>query len=226
MIMTQTIARIKQKGKHFEILVDLDQALKYKKGDSNSVDFLETDKVFTDSKKGLAASVSDLKDAFGTEDSYEIAKKIVKSGEVLVTQEHRDEERDKKIKQVVDFLVVNASDPRSGNKISPEKIKTALQEAHVNIKNVPVENQINEIIAHVSKIMPIKISSKKIKLTIPAIHTGKVYGLINQYKEKEEWIENGDLEAVVVIPVGLTMDFYDKLNSATKGAVLTEEIKQ
>ena len=41
--MTQTTARIKQKGKHFEIKVDLDKALKYKKGDSSTIDFLETE---------------------------------------------------------------------------------------------------------------------------------------------------------------------------------------
>jgi len=223
--MTQTIARIKQKGKHFEVLVDLNEALKYKKGENSSVNFLEADKVFTDSKKGLAASVSDLKDAFGTEDSTEVAGKIVKSGEILISQEQRDEEKEKKFKQVVDFLVVNASD-QNGNKISPERIKSALDEAHVSLKNVPLENQISEIVEQLTKIMPIKIASKKIKLTIPAIHTGKAYGLINQYKEKEDWLENGDLETVLVIPVGLIMDFYDKLNSISHGSILSEEIKE
>ena len=64
--MTQTTARIKQAGKHFEIIVDLDRALKFKKGQSTSMDFLESDVIFTDSKKGFRAPEKDLKEAFGT----------------------------------------------------------------------------------------------------------------------------------------------------------------
>jgi ribosome maturation protein SDO1 len=222
--MTQTLARIKQSGKNFEIMVDLDKALDFKKN-NGSVDFLEAEKIFTDSKKGFAASGSDLKDAFGTEDIHEVAGKIVKSGEVLLTKEHRDDEKENKFKQVVDFLANNSMDPQTGNPITPERIKSALEQAHVNIKNVPVENQVNEIVQEISKIIPIKIETKKIKITIPAIHTGKVYGLINQYKENENWLSNGDLEVTVNIPSGIIIDFYDKLNSVTHGSALTEEMK-
>jgi len=45
-------------------------------------------------------------------------------------------------------------------------------------------------------------------IKIPAEHTGKVYGLVQEYKEKENWLSNGDLEVVVNIPVGLQEDFY------------------
>jgi len=225
--MTQTTARIKQGGKHFEILVDLDKALAFKKNSQGSAEeFLEIDRIFSDSKKGEAAPTSDLKEAFGTDNSNEIAEKIVKSGEVLLTQEHRDEEREKKIKQVVDFLAKNAIDPQSGNPHSSERIKNALEQAHVNIKNTPIENQIQDILANISKIIPIKIETKKVKITIPAIQTGKAYGVITQYKESENWLGNGDLEVIVKVPAGIIMDFYDKLNSVTHGSALTEEIKE
>ena len=57
------------------------------------------------------------------------------------------------------------------------------------------------------------------------MHTGRAYGIINEYKEKEEWLGNGDLKVIVNIPVGLQSEFYDKLNSITHGAALTEELK-
>ena len=72
----------------------------------------------------------------------------------------------------------------------------------------------------------IKIETKRIKLTIPAIYTGKVYGIINQYKDEENWLSNGDAEVKVSVPSGILMDFYDKLNSVTHGSVLTEELKE
>ncbi len=220
-----TIARITKAGKHFEIMVDLDEALKFKKGETSSID-AETDKIFTDSKKGQVASSSDLQEAFGTTDVQEIIEKIVKSGEVQTTQEHRDEAKDKKFKQVIDFLACNAVDPQTGNPHSPDRIKNALEQSRVNIKNMPIENQIKEIVEEISKVIPIKIETKKVKAIIPAIHTGKVYGIINQFKEKENWLDNGDLEVFVNVPAGIIMDFYDKLNSITQGSVLTEEIKQ
>lgn len=224
--MTQTLARIKQDGKNFEIIVDLDRALTFKKGESSSIDFLEIDKVFHDSKKGLAAPISDLKQAFGTEEINKISEKIIKNGEVLLTQEYRDEEKEKKFKQIIDFLVNNASDPQTGNPFTSERMKDALEQAHINIKNVPIENQVKGIVQELSKIIPIKIETKKIKVIIPAIHTGKVYGLITQYKEKENWLSNGDLEIFLNIPSGIILDFYDKLNSMTHGSVLSEEIKE
>ncbi len=223
--MTQTIARIKQKGKHFEIIVDLDEALKFKKGQSSSFE-AEDDRVFTNSKRGEVASNSELESCFGTSDTPEIIKKIVKDGEILLSQDYRDEERDKKEKQVVDFLSRNSINPQTGNPHTPDRIKRALEEAHVNIKNTPIENQISEILAQISKIIPIKIETKKVRIKIPAIHTGKAYSIISQYKEEENWMNDGSLEVIVSIPAGIVMDFYDKLNSATHGSALTEEVKQ
>ena len=223
--MTNTIARIKKAGKNFEILVDLEDALKFKKGETDFIEF-EGDKVFKDSKKGEVPSSSDLQEAFGTTDLNEVAQKIVKQGEIQTTQEHRNAEQEKKFKQVVDFLATNSINPQTNNPHTSERIKNALEQANVNIKNIPVENQIKDIISEISKIIPIKLETKKVKITIPAIYTGKVYGLVNQYKESEKWLDNGDLEIFVKVPSGIIIDFYDKLNSATHGSALTEEIKE
>ncbi|MEJ2267566.1 MAG: ribosome assembly factor SBDS [Nanoarchaeota archaeon] len=223
--MTQTTARIKKNGKHFEILVDLDEALKFKKGEVADFE-VEGDRIFTDIKQGKVPSTKDLEDAFGTTDVQEIAQKVIREGEVLTTQDYRDAEQEKRLNQIVEFLVRNAIDPQTGNPHTAERIKNAIQQAHVNIKNVSVENQIKDIIKNINKIIPIKIETKKVKITIPAIHTGKVYGLLNQYKEQENWLNNGDLEVIVAVPAGIIIDFYDKLNSSTHGSALTEEIKE
>lgn len=224
--MTQSTARIKKAGKHFEILVDLDKALAYKKGQSQTVDFLEIDRVFSDIKKGNVPSSNDLMTEFKTEDVQEIASKIVKEGEVLETQEHRDAAQDQRIKQVIDFLAKNAVDPQTRNPITAERLKTALNEARINITNKPIETQIPKIIEDLSKILPIKFETKKVKIKIPSRHIGQIYGLVNQYKEKEKWLDNGDLDVVVAVPSGILMDFYDKLNNVTHGAAVTEEIRE
>jgi ribosome maturation protein SDO1 len=223
--MVNTTARIKKAGKRFEIMVDLYEALKLRKGEVDSIN-IESNFIFTDLKKGEKSPSADLKEAFGTEDVNEIAKEIITKGEVQTTQEHRDEEQEKKFKQVVDFLVVNSTDSQTGHPHTAERIKSALEQAHINIKNVPIENQIKEIVEKISSILPIKIQTKRIKVTIPAIHTGRAYAVVNLYKEEETWKDDGSLETIIKVPSGIILDFYDKLNSITHGSALTEEINE
>lgn len=224
--MTQTEARIKKDGKNFVILVDLDEALKLRKGEGSSVgEAVLTEYVFYNIKSGEHASGEDMKKAFGTDDFNEVCEKIIKDGEVVLPAEYLRQEQEKKYKQVVDFLVKNAVDP-SGKPITPDRIMTALEEAHVNVKNKPIDEQVGEIIDQLRRVLPLKVEVKRVKLTIPAQHTGKAYGIVKEYIEKEEWKGNGDLDVIVAVPSGLIFDFYDELNDVTHGSVLSEEIKE
>src|SRR3989344_9361270 len=108
--MPKVTARIKLKGKHYEIQVDLDEALKLKNGKGDIVSAMDSPNIYYDLKKGTLASNSDLQEAFNTTDAYEVAKKIIVSGEVQKTQEFRDLEREKKIKQVINMIIRNAVD--------------------------------------------------------------------------------------------------------------------
>jgi ribosome maturation protein SDO1 len=109
---------------------------------------------------------------------------------------------------------------------TPDQISKAIDQAGVNLSNGNAESLIPTVTAALQKILPLKIETKRLAITIPAIHTGKVYGIVNEYKEKEDWLSNGDLKVTINIPVGLQIEFYDKLNSVTHGAALTEELKE
>ena len=224
--MTQTTARVKKGGKHYEILVDLELAMKVKRGDGsvNINEAVLTEYIFHNLKSGEHVSDSDLEREFGTTEVMVVAEKIIKSGEVVRTAESMKGEHEAKYKQVVDFLSKNAVSPE-GRPYTPDRIMKALIEANVSVKNKPVESQITEIIDDLSRILPISMEMKKVKLLIPAIHTGKAYGIIKEFMVQESWHENGDLEAVVSMPAALIFDFYDRLNGATQGAVMSEEIK-
>jgi ribosome maturation protein SDO1 len=223
--MTQTQARITKKGKKYEILVDLEEALKVKNGKGNLNAAVLAETVFHNHKSGEQASEMELEIDFGTKNFDEIAMKIIQHGEVVLTADYLKKMQEGKYKQVVDFLVKNAISPQ-GLPYTPDRIMTALKEAQVNVKNEPIEKQIGEIIGQVEKILPIKIEMKRIKITLPAQFSGKAYGIVSEFKEEEEWLANGDLEIVVGVPAGLIMDFYDKLNAVTHGAALTEEVRK
>ncbi|MCK5342415.1 MAG: ribosome assembly factor SBDS [Candidatus Heimdallarchaeota archaeon] len=222
--MVNTVARIKKDGKHFEILVDLDEAVKVRKGDGNLSVAVLTDAIFHNLKSGEHASENELRDMFGSEDIMTVAEKIIKSGEVVRTTDSMKAEHEQKYKQVVDFLSRNAVSAE-GRPYTPDRIMKALEEAHVNVKNKPIESQVGEIIDQLARVLPIKIEMKKVRLTIPAIHTGRAYGIAKEFMVEEKWENNGDLQAVVEMPTALIFDFYDKINGATHGSVLSEELK-
>ncbi len=222
--MANVEARIKIKGKHYEILVDLDEALKVRNSQGNVSSALQSNTIFYDLKKGTVASNSDLQDAFGTTDVYQIATQIIQKGEVQKTQEFRDEEREKKVKQIVSLIIKNATD-NNGRPYTEERIKTAIDEVHYSFDNRPIEKQMSDLLTKLKTVIPIKIETKKIKITVPAQYTGQVYGHLQEYKESEEWLSNGNLRAILRIPAGLLLDFYDKLNSMTHGSIQSEELK-
>lgn len=225
--MTDTIARLRKGSKHFEIVIDLDTALKIRKGESTDVaSALLMNDIFHNSKNGEKASGSDLEEAFGTDELEAVAEKIIKKGEIEFPKEHRDEEREAKKKKIIDWFIRNAVDAKSGRPFTSDAISSAMDQAGISFDKRPVEQQLKEIGDKLKQVLPLKIETKKLLITIPAIYTGKIYGLINEYKEKEDWLSNGDLKVTVAIPVGLQSEFYDKLNSVTHGAVITEEVKE
>lgn len=223
--MAKVLARIKVKGKQFEIQVDLDEALKVKAGKGDITSALDMPKVYTDLKKGLVASQADLTAAFGTTDAFEIAQKIIVSGEVQKTQEFRDSEREAKIKQVLQLIIRNAVDQR-GMPYTEDRLMRAIQELHYNFDNRPADQQMPDLVEKLKTVIPLKIETKRIRLVIPAQYTGGVYGLLKDFKESEDWLANGSLQAVINIPAGMQVDFYEKLNHITHGAVQSEELQE
>lgn len=224
--MVNVTARIKLKGKKFEVSVDCDKALALRKGKSPVAGALVVDTIFSDLRKGIRASENELKDVFGTTDVNEIAKKIITQGEVQLPVEYKEKAREAKEKQIIDFIVSNCTDPK-GIPHTPKRIEEALKQSKVRIyEDKSVEEQISSIISELQKILPLKIETKRILVMIPAAYIGKAYGLIHDYIVKEEWQSDGSLSCVLNLPVAAQISFFDKLNSTTHGAATTQEIKE
>jgi ribosome maturation protein SDO1 len=229
--MPNVTAKIKKKGKDFEILVDLDKAIGFKRqrleGTAASLrDILAINEVFTDQKKGLKAASKDLKDAFGTEDVFKVSGVIINEGEIQLTQEYREKIREQKIKQIVDFLARNCQDPRTQAPYTPQRIEQAIKQAGAKIDDRSVEEQVQSVMKDIEKIIPIKIAIKRIEITVMPQYTGQIYNIIKTFKkEKEDWLNDGSLRCIIQLPAGMQLEFYDKLNSMTKGSAITKEIK-
>ncbi|RLG62218.1 ribosome assembly factor SBDS [Candidatus Geothermarchaeota archaeon] len=225
-----TIARFKKGSKKFEVLVDPDKALEYKLG--RRKDFtgvLVFDEVYSDANKGLRASRSDLMEVFGTADIQKIAERIVKEGDLQIRAEQRRKLIEEKKKQIVSFISRYCVDARTNAPIPPIRIESILDEAGVRIDPFrSIEEQINDILEEMSKIIPIKRQMSILSIKVPAIYVGKAYGYLKNAGDllNEEWLNDGSLQAMISIPSGLKVEFIEKLGRITNGTAYAEIIEE
>lgn len=215
------IAKLKTQGANFEVLVDCNNAIALKGGkEIDMKDVLATQTIFSDSKKGDQASETQLRQIFGTTDPVEVAKEIIKKGEIRLTAEYRSQLKETKRKQIIDMIHRNGVDPKTHLPHPVARIELALEEAKFHVDEYkPVQKQVQEILKKLRVILPIKFEVKEIAVKIPSEHAGKSYSAISNFGKtlKQEWQPDGSLVAVIEIPGGLEQDFYDKLNSITHG---------
>lgn len=220
------VARIKKFGQTFEISINPEAALKYKKGEISDLnEVLLADNIFSDAKKGQLAASSELQKAFKTTEAGRIADIILKEGEIQATSEQRTQEREQKRNKLIYLINRQAIDAKTGLPIPSARIEMALEEAKIHLDDHrTAEEQFEEIISRLRLILPIKIEQKKVTLTIPAAYAGKMYGIVSGLATilREEWQNDGSWKAVVELPAGLYPEFLDKLNSLTHGNVVVE----
>lgn len=217
------IARYESKGLKFEVLVKPDQALKFKEGDKKLGvdDFLVSDFIYKDVRKGLKSSPDELRKVFGTEDVRVIAAEIVKNGELQLTTEQRRVLLDAKRKQIVNYIAKSAIDPKTKTPIPPQRIEKAMEEAKIGIDLYKsVEEQAAHIVKEISKYIPIKVARALITIKIPPEYSRKVYNDVRRLGDvkNQQWLSDGSLTVELEVPAGLQTEVIDRVNSLCKGS--------
>jgi ribosome maturation protein SDO1 len=221
------IARLRKGDKVFEIFVDCEKALELRKGKSVSIrDILAIDEIFKDAKKGERAA--GVKEAFGTDDIFLVAEKIIKEGEIQLTTEYRRKLTEEKKRQVIDSIVKRAIDPRTNLPIPPTRLELAMEQSKVHIDPFKsTEEQVKEVIDKIKFILPIKIERKKLQIISPIQSSGRVLGIAPKYGEvkKEEWLNDGSLLMIVEIPAGMMGEFLAEMNRISGGKIESKIIE-
>ena len=217
------IARYEKLGHKFEMLVDPFLAMELKQGlDIRLDDLLASDEVFKDINKGDRQSEVTVKSTFKTTDPLEIAKIIIREGEVQLTTELRRAMVEKKRKEIINYIASNAYDPKTNSPHPPQRIENAMNEAKVRIDvNKPAEQQAHDVVKQLVSNLPIKFEIREVNVRIPSQYAGKSYSTIKQFGKviQENWESNGTLNITIELPAGLQEDFELALNSLAKGTV-------
>ena len=249
------IGRIAKEGRTFEMLLDPDQAWEAKKlireeiskrlaeGKDKSrfsvEELLKNPKiaielifesliVFEDIKRGKKATDGDMEAVFNTKEGRIIAGHVLLDGDIQWTRSQRDEEKAKKLKQIITIITKNAINPQNKKPHPYQRIEKAIEEAQVKVdlmKNA--EEQVDDVIKQLRAILPIRMEQVELALKIPSVFTAKGYNIVAQLAQikKEEWQSDGSWVSVVSLPAGLQMELVDKLNKLTHGRVQTKIMK-
>jgi len=249
------IGRIEKGGRTFEMLMDPDKAWDIKKyireeinnrlkegKEKSRLSIREVLKdpniplelifqsfiVFEDLKRGKKATDGDMEAIFETTDGKEIAAHILLEGEFHWTKTQREEEKEKKLKQIINIISKNAINPQNKKPHPPERIEKAIEELNLKIGLMKsAEEQVEDIVTKIRTIIPIKMEQIEMAIKIPTSYTAKGYNIVAQYAQikKEEWQSDGSWVSVISMPAGLQMDLIDKLNKLIHGRVQTKLLK-
>lgn len=223
------IARLKTHGKTFEVFVEPDGALAFKRGEAVKLEnILAVEDVFSDAKSGDRPAEQDVLNAFGTTDVLKIAEKIIRDGELHLTTEQKKKMLDEKKKRVINIIAQNAINPQTKAPHPPARIEAAMDEAGVHIDPMKdVDELVNITMKAIRPIIPIRFEEVKIAIKLPAEYAVKAYGSVAGFGNltKQEWQNDGSWIGVLSIPAGMQDELYSLLNRLTKGSAETKFLK-
>ncbi|MBN2154784.1 MAG: ribosome assembly factor SBDS [Candidatus Lokiarchaeota archaeon] len=245
-----TIARLYKQNKNVEMIVEPEQAWNAKKKidahiralkeENENAEFsLEDLKqmpeidinnifegfiVFEDAMRGKEHSDSDLEQLFGSTDPVEIAYQMLydRDTEWQWTKKQRDENFEKKKRQIIAIIAKNCINPQTKKPHPPQRIEKAITEAKFNIDIIKsAEEQVKNVISAISSIIPIRMENIELAVKIPASYAAKSYNIVERYGKikKDEWQNDGSWVGIVDLPAGMEAEFLDKINKLTHGRV-------
>ena len=128
------LARLKKGGEKFEVAIDSEKAMAFRKGAISDVrDCLEAEHIFSDAKKGSLASEHDLQRLFKTNDPLKIAAVIVQEGEIQLTEAYRKKQVEDKMRRIIALIHRNGVDPKTHLPHPLTRIENAFAEAKAHV---------------------------------------------------------------------------------------------
>ena len=216
-----TIARLTKDNEHFEILVKPPKALDYRNEKTSSIsEVLAAETIFSDANKGTRVSDEQLRKAFGTTDTLQIAGLILRKGTLQLTTEQRRKMVDDKKRQIVDFISRQAVDPKTNLPHPPTRIENAMEQIRFIIDPYkPVDEQAKEIVKLLRPILPLKVEQISVSVHIPAEYAARAYGAIKTSGtiKHEEWRGDGSWQGTIEMSAGSYASFLNRLGNVTKG---------
>ncbi|CAJ1898851.1 unnamed protein product [Cylindrotheca closterium] len=162
------VVRMNKGGSRFEIACYRNKVVDYRQGlETDLSEVLQTDRVFTNVSKGAFAKAKDLQKVFGTKDEEEIAKIILKQGNVQVSDKERGQQLEKTIAQVAEWISKNCVHPSSDRPYTIAQIRHAMSTANFSVHPTkPLKRQYLDCVKLLQGTIPIQRAKMELLLVI------------------------------------------------------------
>lgn len=215
------ISRLTVSGQRFEILVDPNKALEFRKGAKISMDeLLAYPTVYKDVRSTDTVPQENLQKTFGTTDVHKIAERIVKEGELQLTTEQRRQMVEQKKNQIANIISMKATNPQTNAPHPPQRILNAMDQSGINIDPfIDAELQVDKVLKEIKVLLPIKFQKIVFQIKIPAQFSGKAYSILKGSGsiQQEQWLNDGSLQVNLEILGGLQDELTQKVSGLTHG---------
>lgn len=224
------VGRLVVAGQKFEILVDPEKALDFKKGTKTDVqEILAYPVVYKDTKTTEAVASADLQKAFGTTDPVKAAERIIREGEIQLTTEQRRAMVESRRAQIASIIAKKGVNPQTNAPHPQQRILGVMDQVGVMIDPfADAESQVDKVLKAIKVVIPIKFEKMLLQVKIPAQHSGRAFPVLKSSGslKSEQWLNDGSLQANVEILAGVQEEFFQKLANATKGEYESKVLKR
>lgn len=218
-----SIVRLKKGGKRFEIACYKNKVQEWRNGvETNLDDVLQIANVFVNVSKGELAKHQDLQKAFGTTDTDEIVKEILKKGELQVGEKEREHDLSALRKEIATLVAEKCVDPATQRPYPVGVIDKAMTEAGFSVKQgKTAKSQVSEVIRllQTESKLPIQRARMRVRVTMPTKDGKRLREQIIEGAEKVEEDEMGqeEWEAIMLIDPGQFRVMNELLQKECKG---------
>ncbi|ACO63081.1 predicted protein, partial [Micromonas commoda] len=163
------VVRLKKHGVRFEIACYKNTVGAWRDGFEKDIDnVLQTTQIYNNVSKGIFAKEEDLLKAFGSADEKVVAKLILETGEVQVSDKERKNTFDNIFRDAVNVLVDKCVNPETNRPYPPGMIERALREVHFQVDPTKsAKQQALAALPRLQKVFPIKRAAMRFRFTVP-----------------------------------------------------------
>jgi len=223
-------SRLTVSGQKFEILVDPNKALEFKKGANIDMsEILAYPAIYRDVRTTDMVAEKDLQKTFGTTDVFKIAAKIIKEGELQLTTEQKRQMVEQKKIQIATLISKRGINPQTNAPHPPQRILNAMDQAGINVDPlVDSEMQIDKVVKAIKIIVPIKFEKVVLQIKISPQFSGRVHPIVKGVGniQQEQWLNDGSLQITIEILAGVQEELFQKISSLTHGSFESKIIKK
>lgn len=224
------VSRLTIGGMKFEVLVDPNKALEYRKGlKVDMSEIIAFAGVYHDVRNTERVPESDLQKNFGTTDVMKIAEKIIRQGELQLTTDQRRQMVEQKKTQIATIISRRGINPQTNTPHPPQRIMNAMDQSGINVDPfVDAELQIDKVLKSIKTIIPIKFENVTLQIKVPAQFAGKSYNILKSAGGilNEQWLNDGSLQVQVKILAGIQDEFFQKISGLTHGQYESKVVKR